>query len=95
MRNSREGKLANDNWPRLFDAMGRWMKAIPLIIDDHVHLNVAQMPARARRVKRKHGLHLVIVHYLQLVRGDGDNRNGRRPASAVGSSSWHASSRSQ
>lgn len=45
-----------------------------MLIDDSAAVTVAHVRAKARRQKRKTGLSLVVIDYLQLMRGDGDNR---------------------
>ncbi|MFA5913901.1 MAG: replicative DNA helicase [Burkholderiales bacterium] len=45
-----------------------------LLVDDRSAIGIGYLRARCRRWKRKHGLGLVIVDYLQLLRGSGDNR---------------------
>lgn len=47
----------------------------PLIIDDQGGLTLFEVAAKARSVKRKHGLGLLVVDYLQLMQGEGDTRN--------------------
>jgi replicative DNA helicase len=44
-------------------------------IDDTPAVSVGHIRSRCRRIKRQHGLSLIVVDYLQLMRGDGDNRN--------------------
>lgn len=71
----RSGKLSSEEWERVSGAVGR-LHDRKLIIDDRPGLSVERMRARARRVKRKHGLDLIVVDYLQLMPGAaGDNRN--------------------
>jgi replicative DNA helicase len=53
------------------EAIGRW----PLFIDDTPAMSVHQIRAKARTVKRRHGLELLVVDYLQLMSGDGETRN--------------------
>jgi replicative DNA helicase len=50
----------------------------PLFIDDTPALSVAALRTRARRLKRMHGLSLIVVDYLQLLRGSGANREQNR-----------------
>ena len=53
------------------------MQTVPLYIDDTGGLNIAQLTARARRLKRQRGLDIMVVDYLQLLSGSkraGDNR---------------------
>jgi len=65
----RKGRVATDSeWQRLVEASQRLAQR-PLYIDDTPALSVAAVRTRARRMKRKHGLALVVVDYLQLLRG--------------------------
>jgi len=64
----RTGKLAASDWHRLTAAAGRLTEA-PIFIDDSPGLSVLEVRAKARRMKAEHGLDLVIVDYLQLMRG--------------------------
>jgi len=65
------GKPGNDNWRHLIDAAGRLNEA-PIFIDDTPAMTILEMRAKARRLKAEHGLSLLIVDYLQLMRGRGD-----------------------
>jgi replicative DNA helicase len=49
----------------------------PLITDESGGLSIAQLSARARRTKRKHGTELIIIDYLQLMAGNKRSRDGR------------------
>ena len=62
----RTGRLQDADWPKLSQAMGRLAEA-PLFIDDTPGLNLMELRSKARRLKQKHGLDLVIVDYLQLM----------------------------
>ncbi|HEY5649065.1 MAG TPA: replicative DNA helicase [Nitrospiria bacterium] len=73
----RTGYLGRTDWPKLTTAAGRLTEA-PIFIDDTGALTVLEMRAKARRLKAEHGLDLIIVDYLQLMRGRGDNRNNNR-----------------
>jgi replicative DNA helicase len=59
-----------EDWVRLTNAAGRLSDA-PIYIDDSAAMNVLEMRAKARRLKMEHGLSLIIVDYLQLMRGRG------------------------
>ena len=63
----RRGQLSNEQFARLVDA-SRALAEAPLFIDDTPALTVPALRARARRLKRAHGLSLVVVDYLQLMR---------------------------
>ncbi len=71
----RSGFLGRADWPKLTSAAGRLAEA-PIYIDDAPAMTVLEMRAKARRLKAERGLGLVIVDYLQLMRGRGgaDNR---------------------
>ncbi len=62
----RSGKLSEDDWPRLTSAV-QILSGIKMFVDDTGALTPADVRARSRRIKRDHGLDLVIVDYLQLM----------------------------
>jgi replicative DNA helicase len=65
----RKGRIDTDaEWQRLVEG-SQALARRPLFIDDTPALSVAAVRTRARRMKRKHGLSLVVVDYLQLLRG--------------------------
>jgi len=73
----RTGFLAQDDINRLVAAIGRLSDA-PIYIDDSGALTTLEMRAKARRIKKERQVGLLIVDYLQLMRGTGragaDNR---------------------
>ena len=73
----RNGKLDDDDWPRLTSAVSILNEA-PIYIDDTPALTPTELRARARRLAREHehGLGLIVLDYLQLmqVHGNKDNR---------------------
>ncbi|MDT8398547.1 MAG: replicative DNA helicase [Pseudomonadales bacterium] len=74
----RNGKLEEDDWPKLTVAMNK-LKDRPLFIDDTPGLSPMEMRSRARRVMREQGeLGMIMVDYLQLmqVKGSSENRTG-------------------
>jgi len=70
----RTGKLDDADWPRLTSAVGILNEA-PIYIDDTPGLNPMEVRARARRIKREHGLGLVVIDYLQLMQVSGTKEN--------------------
>jgi len=65
----RSGFLSESDWPRLTIAAGNLSDA-PIYIDDTAALTILELRAKARRLKTEHGgLGLVIVDYLQLMKG--------------------------
>lgn len=75
--NLRTGKLSDDEWPRLTEAIEK-LRNISLHIDETAGLTTSELRANARRLARQCGqLGLIVVDYLQLMSGsssDGENR---------------------
>jgi replicative DNA helicase len=71
----RKGFLRDEDWNSLTTAVGTLYEA-PIYIDDTPALTVLDVRAKARRLKAEKGLKLIIVDYLQLMRGrrNSDNR---------------------
>jgi replicative DNA helicase len=73
----RKGDLNEQEFQRYLKAAGD-LERCPLYIDDTPALPIAQVAARARRLKRSpKGLDLLIIDYLQLLRGSASNRDNR------------------
>ncbi len=72
--NLRTGKLEDQDWPRLISSVNMLSKA-KLFIDDTPALSPTEVRARTRRLKREHGLDLVIIDYLQLMQVGGSTEN--------------------
>jgi len=68
----RGGFLGESDWPKLTRAAGNLSEA-PLFIDDTPALTALEMRAKSRRLKMEHNLGLIIVDYLQLMRGRADS----------------------
>ena len=64
----RRGDIGEEEWPAVVRA-SQELGAMPLFIDDTPALSIAALRTRARRLKRTQGLHLLVVDYLQLLRG--------------------------
>ncbi len=63
----RSGEMTEEEFRRLVEA-AKTLESCPLFIDDTAALPISQLAARARRLKRTHGLDVLIIDYLQLVR---------------------------
>src|SRR5512136_827826 len=64
----RTGYLTESDWPRLTLAAGNLSDA-PIYIDDTAALSVLELRAKARRLNAEHGLGMIIIDYLQLMKG--------------------------
>ncbi|WP_278313916.1 replicative DNA helicase [Lolliginicoccus levis] len=62
----RSGRMTDDDWTRLARRMSEISEA-PLFIDDSPNLTMMEIRAKARRLKQKHDLKLIVLDYLQLM----------------------------
>ena len=72
----RRGDVDQKEFDDIYHA-ARELERLPLYIDDTGGISIAQLAARARRLKRQHGLGLLVVDYLQLITGSGRRNDGR------------------
>jgi replicative DNA helicase len=73
----RRGKITEEEFHRIVE-VSRELQALPLYIDATGGLTIAQVAARARRLKRQRGLGLLIVDYLQLLTGSAKRASDSR-----------------
>jgi replicative DNA helicase len=74
--------LSDTGWKKLTRALGKLSEA-PLYIDDSASITATEIRAKARRLKIERGLGLVIVDYLQLMRGRGRTENRTQEISDI------------
>lgn len=79
---ARTGFLAQSDWPRLTNAAGKLSEA-PILIDDSPSLSALEIRAKARRLKTQHKIGLVIVDYLQMMRGIGRSENRQQEITEI------------
>ncbi len=72
----RSGKMSREDFQKLSFASQR-LAELPLYIDDTPALTIASLRTRARRLKRRHDIGLIIVDYLQLLQGSGRGNDNR------------------
>lgn len=70
----RTGNFPDEDWSRINTAV-QLMSDAPIFIDDSASLSPTEIRARARRLKREHGLGLIVVDYLQLMQVHGSTEN--------------------
>ena len=70
----RTGRISDDDWVRITAATSQLSEA-KLFIDESPALTPTELRARARRIKREHQLHLIVVDYLQLMQVPGTQEN--------------------
>jgi len=81
----RTGFLSPSDWPLLTSAAGILSEA-PLLIDDTPAINIFELRARARRMKSHHDIQMIVVDYLQLLRGVGRVESRQQEISNVSQS---------
>jgi replicative DNA helicase len=72
----RKGEVRDVEFRRFVEASQK-LATVPLYIDDTPALSIAQVRTRARRLKRQYGLGLIVIDYLQLLRGSGKSSENR------------------
>lgn len=72
------GKLEEHEMKQLYARGIQRLAQAPLFIDDTPALNIFELRAKCRRLKNKHNIGMVIIDYLQLMSGTGENRNSNR-----------------
>lgn len=78
----RTGYVAREDWPRLYTA-AETLSAAPIFVDDTPAISVLEMRAKSRRLKAEHGLGLVIVDYLQLMRSTKRHENRQQEITEI------------
>jgi len=73
----RNGQLEEYEWQQLQSAIERISEA-PIYIDDTPGINIFEIRAKCRRLKMQHDISMVIIDYLQLMSGGGENAKGNR-----------------
>ncbi|MBK9585873.1 MAG: replicative DNA helicase [Alphaproteobacteria bacterium] len=69
----RKGNIKQEDFRAFVEASQR-LSQVPLYIDDTPALSISAVRTRARRLKRQHGLDMLVVDYLQLLRGNGSRQ---------------------
>ena len=78
----RGGFLSESDWPKLTQTCGDLSDA-PIFVDDTPAMNILEMRAKARRLQKEKGLGLIVVDYLQLMRGITSMDNREREISEI------------
>jgi replicative DNA helicase len=72
------GRLEEHEMKQLYKKGIERLASAPIHIDDTAALNIFELRAKCRRLKNKHNVGLIIIDYLQLMSGTGENRNSNR-----------------
>ena len=82
LHHMRSGMMNDDDWARLARRMGEVAEA-PLYIDDSPNLTMMEIRAKARRLKQRHDLKLVVIDYLQLMSGNKKSESRQQEVSEL------------
>jgi replicative DNA helicase len=72
----RKGQLQDFEWQQLHSQVDR-LSNVPLFIDDTPGISIFELRAKCRRLKMQHDIQMIIIDYLQLMTGGGDNKGNR------------------
>ncbi len=72
------GKMEEHEMKQLYTKGIQKLSQAPLFIDDTPALNIFELRAKCRKLKNKHNVGMIIIDYLQLMSGTGENRNANR-----------------
>ena len=72
----RRGRISDEQFDKFLET-SKNIAELPLFIDETPAISIAAMSNRARRIKRLHGLDMIVVDYIQLMRGTTYNKDGR------------------
>jgi len=78
----RTGKLHPEDWPKLSRAVGM-LEHAPIYIDDTPNISVLEMRAKVRRLAAQHNIGMILVDYLQLMRGRNSSENRTQEISEI------------
>lgn len=78
----RTGALTGDDWQKLTMAMGSLSNA-GIYIDDTPGIRVGDIRAKCRRLKQEKGLGMILIDYMQLIRGNGSTENRQQEVSEI------------
>ena len=72
----RRGRISDEQFDKFIET-SKNISELPLYIDETPAISIAAMSNRARRIKRLFGLDMIVVDYIQLMRGTFNNKDGR------------------
>lgn len=78
----RTGFFSQTDWPKLVNAAGKLSES-PIFIDDTPGISALEVRAKARRLKAKHDIKLMVIDYLQLMRGSSRSENRQQEISEI------------
>lgn len=82
IKKNKTGTLNDNDWPRIIDAMAVLSDA-KIHIDDTPGIKISELRSKCRKLKIEKGLDLVLIDYLQLMEGEGNNESRQQEISKI------------
>ena len=82
LKKLKTGKLSENDWPRIIDAMAVLSNA-KIHIDDTPGIKITELRSKCRKLKLEQGLDLILIDYLQLMEGEGNNESRQQEISKI------------
>ena len=82
LKKLKTGKLSENDWPRIIDAMAVLSNA-KIHIDDTPGIKISELRSKCRKLKIEQGLDLILIDYLQLMEGEGNNESRQQEISKI------------
>ena len=82
LKKIKTGTLNDNDWPRIIDAMAVLSDA-KIHIDDSPGIKISELRSKCRKLKIEKGLDLVLIDYLQLMEGEGNNESRQQEISKI------------
>ncbi|MGL5313029.1 MAG: replicative DNA helicase [Peptostreptococcaceae bacterium] len=82
LKKIKTGKLNENDWPRIIDAMAVLSNA-KIHIDDTPGIKISELRSKCRKLKIEQGLDLIMIDYLQLMEGEGNNESRQQEIAKI------------
>ena len=82
LKNIKTGTLADNDWPRITDGMAI-LSGAKIHIDDTPGIKISELRSKCRKLKIEKGLDLVLIDYLQLMEGEGQNESRQQEIAKI------------
>lgn len=82
LKKIKTGTLADNDWPRITDGMAI-LSGAKILIDDTPGIKISELRSKCRKLKIEKGLDLVLIDYLQLMEGEGQNESRQQEIAKI------------
>lgn len=82
LKKLKNGNIADHDWPKIIDASAV-LSNLKIYIDDTPGIKISDLRSRCRKLKMEKGLDLVLIDYLQLMEGEGNNESRQQEISKI------------